>query len=73
MLSKGMKAFLSSGDTGQLTKEQYDAMASMNDSEMKDYLASIGINESNITDFGYDDINAMINDMDLDSTGDKWA
>lgn len=73
LLSEGMKAFLTSGDTGQLTKEQYDAMAGMDSAEMKEYLASIGINDSNITDFGYDNVDSMVNDMDLTSTGDQWA
>lgn len=73
LLSEGMKAFLTSGDTGQLTKEQYDAMANMDADAMKEYLASIGINDSNIQDYGYNNMDAMVNDMDLTSTGDKWA
>ena len=72
-LSEGMKAFLSSGDTSQLTKEQYDAMAGMSSDEMRNYLASIGINDTNAQDFGYDDVAALIADMDLANTGDKWA
>ncbi len=72
-LSEGMKAFLSSGDTSQLTKEQYDAMAGMSSDEMKNYLASIGINDTSAQDLGYDDVAALIADMDLANTGDKWA
>ena len=71
-LSEGMKEFLTTGDTNQLTKAQYDAMAGMDSKQMVDYLASIGITDKNIKDFGYDNVTSMISDMDLDTTGDQW-
>jgi hypothetical protein len=48
-------------------------MNGMSNDELVSYLESIGINESNVSDFGYEDVAALIADMDLASTGDKWA
>ena len=71
-LDEGMKAFLATGDTSQLTKEQYEAMAGMSPEQMEDYLAGLGIDDKTVTEFGYEDMAAFIGDMDLTSTGDKW-
>ena len=71
--SEAMKEFLSTGDTSSLTKEQYDAMASMSEGELIKYLEGLGINEDVVKSMGYDNLSGMVDDMDLDSTGDKWA
>ena len=71
--SEAMKEFLSTGDTTSLTKEQYDAMASMSEGELINYLENLGINEDVAKSMGYDNLSGMVDDMDLDSTGDKWA
>jgi hypothetical protein len=72
-LNEGMKHFLTTGDTTELTKEQYDEMAKMSESELLKYLSDIGINDETVTNFGYEDMASFVEAMNLSNVGESWG